>query len=166
MKVVLREKDIMTEELNIIKQLRELDQDLSLAIKRIDRIENHQLQIAVSEQAADIVKRIEEISTYECHNRALIEDLRLTLKDAFDEWKTQPSNYDNVLVHKFNQLEKEIHGLGKRTPHKCPICCGSQRDYFDVLYPYNEYPEDTKIDHEGRKYKDCGACDGKGIVWG
>jgi len=54
-------------------------------IKRIERIENHQLQIGVPEHAADIVKRIEEISNYECHNRALIDELQKDLPMRIQE---------------------------------------------------------------------------------
>jgi hypothetical protein len=78
------------------------------------------------------------------------------------------------LNKKIDELEMKIHmvrtvvsrGNYQQRPHKCPVCEGMQRDYFDVLYPYSEYPPDTKLDHEGRRYKDCRVCEGKGILWG
>lgn len=78
-------------------------------------------------------------------------------------------NFDSVWNY-YHKMEDRIEKLERsnacRKPHKCPVCNGSQRDYFDVLFPVSEYPQGIKLDHEGRRYQDCGACEGKGIVWG
>lgn len=58
------------------------------------------------------------------------------------------------------------HESHDKKPHECPVCDGSKRDYFDTLFPISEYPPGIKIDHKSRRYQDCGACEGKGIVWG
>lgn len=72
------------------------------------------------------------------------------------------------LEGKLNEVYTRTRGLtpGRKQPHKCPVCNGTQRDYFDQLYPYSEYPTDTRIDHEGLRFIDCRACEGKGIIWG
>ena len=80
----------------------------------------------------------------------------------------------NSQKDKIDILETEINivrSLGSRAfhpkkPQRCPVCQGTQRDYFDVLFPYSEYPQETKLDNQGRHYSDCRACDAKGIVWG
>ncbi len=79
-----------------------------------------------------------------------------------------------ILKEKITALETEINtvrALGSRAyhprkPHKCPVCEGSQRDYFDMLLACSQYPDNTKLDHEGRRYQECRACEGKGILWG
>lgn len=79
-----------------------------------------------------------------------------------------------ILKEKITVLETEINtvrALGScayhpKRPHKCPVCEGSQRDYFDMLLVCSQYPDNTKLDQEGRRYQECRACEGKGILWG
>jgi uncharacterized coiled-coil DUF342 family protein len=43
-----------------------------------------------------------------------VASLKLEFKDAYKEWQTQPSNYDTVLVTKFNDLRNQCMDIHKR----------------------------------------------------
>lgn len=87
---------------------------------------------------------------------AQLEMDRNSQKEKIDKLEAK-INIMSALVSRDSHLKK---------PHRCPVCEGTQRDYFDALYPFSEYPPETKLDHEGRHYYDCRACEAKGIVWG
>jgi len=134
---------------------------------RLTKLENK-----ISEKYAhpDVIGRIERLENrYDSfakyqHPRLLQERI-----DKLESQLAEVKRFQDITHEQFKMnanTSQQTRPYERKKPHKCPVCDGSQRDYFDVLLPTFQYPSSTMLDHEGRRYQNCRVCEGKGIVWG
>lgn len=99
--------------------------DTQKTLVRIDKLERQGTDINLRkfhdamdlhfEKFNDRLNSLSSESGDHCKALDVLEDkigkLSVMFNEAFDQWKTQPSNYDTVLVNKFNQLLTEFNTL-------------------------------------------------------
>lgn len=73
---------------------------------------------------------------------------------------------------KFSQLCDTVRTINDnfmptKKPHKCPICCGTGKNYIDPARPLSGLESMLgQRDENGMSYLVCKPCKGEGIMWG
>ncbi len=130
--------------------------------ERLDKIES---DLSSGDGLKEIWLAINEVRGKLSGLESFIDDSRKVLKDDLEkhfQW------YESV-EHRLDLVQnQQTRAYQPRRPHQCPNCRGCGRLYDDVLaiLTQGEYPPETQLDHEGRRYKICISCEGEGIVWG
>lgn len=126
-------------EIFVKKVSNELDQDLSLAIERIEKLEGY-MKIEDRVTASDVLLRL---SAIESRQDKLNQDFEHKLDIDFKKWQEYFSLYGKLV----------FTPIPKGTPHKCPVCEGKRKELN--IMPSGGYFE-----------SECKTCEGKGMVWG
>jgi hypothetical protein len=93
-----------------------------------------------------------------------------TIKDSISQLTASLTERIRIIEELFN-----VHFVEKTTnldlnrekhPFKCPVCMGDGKVYVDYVLSQYMVLAGWKIDAEGKGYKTCHSCEGKGIVWG
>jgi hypothetical protein len=127
-----------------------------------DLWEDHARKVSDIEAVCEVIEKIQEKVT---NLESFIDELKTTWKNDVEEYQKW---YENV-EHRIDLISnQQTRAYQSRKPYQCPNCRGCGRNYEDVLslLSYGECPPETQLDHEGRRYKICISCEGKGIVWG
>lgn len=107
-------------------------------------------------------KRIEELeSQVSAINKQKFSEFH-HLKPDMEKLQKQIDNWEE----EFYFLKDKLRCPDKK-PHKCPVCHGEIKILIDPATPMSGIQAMFgKRDENGMYYKDCKACEGKGILWG
>lgn len=154
-------KDIFESIINRIENLeKKYEENLTVHWSRMDRIENHQLQLGIPKDASEIVKRLTDLEeSYQglfCEISHLQDEMG-NLKKQIGDWEEE-----------FYFLKDKLRSRESK-PHKCPVCDGSGFGNPEIRTVSHSMtingvkcvPGDP-IYHKAV----CNSCEGKGIVWG
>lgn len=128
---------------------------IDLKIEAIEEIVNSQeeeintLQEKISEKYAhpNVISRLERWEKYISLNVR-----KILFQELHEKVKVLENGFKQIL-NRLNTIENF-----KKTPHKCPVCCGCGNDKGIAISNPN-----YKFFME---YASCRSCEGKGIVWG
>jgi len=118
--------------------------------------------IVVKKELWDRLEKVESIcrkmETELCNHIQYLADASQAREKLRQEFRT-------FYVERFKELEKKV-SIGK-TPHGCPLCSGTGKNYIDPAKPLSGFESMLgQRDERGMSYLTCKPCKGEGIVWG
>lgn len=141
---------------------------------------NHEHKLRQIDENRKISRRIDELfETLEAYNEdaEYLDSLSLPKRiEKLEELNQQcfEANPIKAIYDKFEKIESKIACLMQKStlndekrPFKCPVCSGEIKILIDPATPMSGIQAMFgKRDENGMYYKECNACNGKGIVWG